>query len=200
MGAPVSAAATPAWLGAWQLVQDATFTFLGSPMPVVDDVDIRPLCSPRRHYARARRGAEQGKGDQRQQQSRRQRGHRGGGVRLRPRQRRREQQQHAGLDELVVGQGTVGSRLAPRKAPRAPRRRQRLEGNVHADKGTVAAVIVETPFPAERLLRSLVNAGKDDEVLYIDVIVADRYGAAYRLLKHHRARRQGRSRGGWWSC
>ena len=47
---------------------------------------------------------------------------------------------------------------------------------------TVAAAMIETPFPAERLLRSLVNAGKEDDVLYIDVIVADRYGAAYRLL------------------
>ena len=47
---------------------------------------------------------------------------------------------------------------------------------------TVAAAALESPFPAERLLRSLVNAGKDDEVLYIDAICADRLGAAYRLL------------------
>ena len=51
-----------------------------------------------------------------------------------------------------------------------------------SSRDAVAAAIVETPFPAERLLRSLVNAGKDDELLYIDAIVADRYGAAYRLL------------------
>ena len=46
----------------------------------------------------------------------------------------------------------------------------------------MVAAALETPFPAERLLRSLVAAGKDDEVLYIDAIVADQYGAAYRLL------------------
>ena len=46
----------------------------------------------------------------------------------------------------------------------------------------VVAAALETPFPEARLLRSLVAAGKDDEVLYIDAIVAERYGAAYRLL------------------
>ena len=56
----------------------------------------------------------------------------------------------------------------------------------------VVAAALETPFPAERLLRSLVAAGKDDEVLYIDAIVADRYGAAYRLLCDIVAARQAR--------
>ena len=56
----------------------------------------------------------------------------------------------------------------------------------------VVAAALETPFPAERLLRSLVAAGKDDDVLYIDAIVADRYGAAYRLLCDMAAERQSR--------
>ena len=57
----------------------------------------------------------------------------------------------------------------------------------------MVAAAIETPFPAERLLRSLVQADKDDEVLYIDAIVADRYGAAYRLLCDMVAERQARS-------
>ena len=46
---------------------------------------------------------------------------------------------------------------------------------------TVAAALC-TPFPAERQLRAMTNAAKDAEILYIDVICAARYGAAYRLL------------------
>mmetsp|Transcript_58818 Transcript_58818/g.161426 ORF Transcript_58818/g.161426 Transcript_58818/m.161426 type:complete len:366 (+) Transcript_58818:110-1207(+) len=46
----------------------------------------------------------------------------------------------------------------------------------------VVAGAISTRFPAERLLRSLVLAGKDDQILYIDVVCAAERGAAYRLL------------------
>ena len=52
----------------------------------------------------------------------------------------------------------------------------------HTDATVVVAAALCTPFPAERLLRALVNADKDAEIVYIDVICAARYGAAYRLL------------------
>ena len=92
------------------------------------------------------------------------------------------------------GKWTVGSRASTKKSAAESASTSTASSGATSprDKGTVAAVIVETPFPAERLLRSLVNAGKDDEVLYIDVIVADRYGAAYRLLCDIIAQRQAR--------
>ena len=64
----------------------------------------------------------------------------------------------------------------PRRGPHSPSTKGGCKGPA------VIAAAIETPFPAERRLRSLVQADKDDEVLHIDAIVADRYGAAYRLL------------------
>uniref|UniRef100_A0A6U8R6R9 Uncharacterized protein n=1 Tax=Emiliania huxleyi TaxID=2903 RepID=A0A6U8R6R9_EMIHU len=46
----------------------------------------------------------------------------------------------------------------------------------------VVAAALSTPFPAERLLRSMLLSEHSDEVLYIDAIVATQRGAAYRLL------------------
>ena len=129
-GPPSSTTAAPTWLrNARTLVQDATFSFMGAPMPVVDeawaadrfsrqDAVVHALCDTGDSSSTGKRGGSSGAGS---------------------------------------SSGAGGS-------------------------STVAAAIIETPFPAERLLRSLVNAGKDDELLYIDAIVADRYGAAYRLL------------------
>ena len=125
-GPPPSAAATPAWLrGARRLVQEATFNFLGAPMPVVDEA-----------WATDRFG-----------------------------------RQDAVIHALCEAGPSSTSTSSPAQSPKRG-----------GSSGAVAAAIIETPFPAERLLRSLVNAGKDDEVLYIDAIVADRYGAGYRLL------------------
>lgn len=119
-GPPPTPSSTPAWLrGAWRLVTQATFPFLGGTMPVVDAAWADDRFS------------------------------------------RTDATTHALVES---GGGGKGAR--------------------------VAATIIETPFPAERLLRSLVNAGKDDEILYIDAICADRYGAAYRLLTDLVAQRQ----------
>ena len=46
----------------------------------------------------------------------------------------------------------------------------------------MVAGAIATRFPAERLLRSLVLAHKDHQILYVDVICAAERGAAYRLL------------------
>lgn len=54
----------------------------------------------------------------------------------------------------------------------------------------VIAGAISTLFPAERLLRSLLLAHKDDEILYIDVVCASERGAAYRLLCDIVAERQ----------
>lgn len=112
-GPPATPSSGPAWLrGAWRLVTQSTFSFLGGTMPVVDAAWADDRFS------------------------------------------RTDAITHA----LVESGGAKGAR--------------------------VAATIIETPFPAERLIRSLVNAGKDDEILYIDAICADtaHRGAAYRLL------------------
>jgi hypothetical protein len=127
----------PAWLRrAWKLVQDASFTFLGAPMPLVDEAWASDRAG--RHDATVHALCEVPEAPP----------PRLGGDRL----------------SRFRGAGAGGA------------------GGDARDDGDVVAAIIETPFPAERLLRSLVSAGKDDEVLYIDAIVADRYGAAYRLL------------------
>ena len=56
------------------------------------------------------------------------------------------------------------------------------EQGADGDRDVTVAAALCTPFPAERLLRGLINADKDAEIVYIDVICAARYGAAYRLL------------------
>ncbi|KOO34242.1 hypothetical protein Ctob_005460 [Chrysochromulina tobinii] len=115
---------------------------------------------------------------------------------LEPRVQQRIVQLHAGIHDGLDASGFVCWRTLPPLQPgvRVSLRAYGLKGtSVDLPRVTIkqlqflpssrfAAAIVETPFPAERLLRSLVNAGKDDELLYIDAIVADRYGAAYRLL------------------
>ena len=159
-GPPASAAATPPWLrNARRLVQDATFSFLGAPMPVVDegwsndrfsrqDTIVHALCCT-------------------------------GGS-------------NSSSSTEVPPSPRRGGSSSSTEVPPSPRRGGSSSSSSSGGGGgsspgsssrdAVAAAIVETPFPAERLLRSLVNAGKDDELLYIDAIVADRYGAAYRLL------------------
>eukprot|EP00315_Gephyrocapsa_oceanica_P048891 CAMPEP_0185532052 /NCGR_PEP_ID=MMETSP1366-20130426/107753_1 /TAXON_ID=38817 /ORGANISM="Gephyrocapsa oceanica, Strain RCC1303" /LENGTH=493 /DNA_ID=CAMNT_0028143773 /DNA_START=156 /DNA_END=1635 /DNA_ORIENTATION=+ len=84
--------------------------------------------------------------------------------------------------------------LAPRLRTPAPRqdwmnsRFQREDALLHAlcegdgPSSRVVAAALSTPFPAERLLRSMLLSEHSDEVLYIDAIVATQRGAAYRLL------------------
>lgn len=50
----------------------------------------------------------------------------------------------------------------------------------------VLAAALSTPFPAGRLLRSMVLTDHDDEVLYVDAIVATEKGATQKKT------------GGWW--
>ncbi len=110
------------WLrSAWKLLREATFSFMGNPMFMVDD----EWCSERLGRADVTTYA---------------------------------------LTDQPASRGSRGA--------------------------NVAAAALESPFPAERLLRSLINAGKDDEILYIDAICADRLGAAYRLLTDIIARRR----------
>ena len=112
-GPPGELSAAPAWLrNACNLIQEVTFPFVGSSMPVVD----------------------------------------GGWV------EDRFTRSDATIYALCEGEGA------------------------HGDKDVTVAAALCTPFPAERLLRALINADKDAEIVYIDVICAARYGAAYRLL------------------
>ena len=113
MGPPGKLSAAPAWLrNACNLIQQVTFPFVGSSMPVVD----------------------------------------GGWV----------EDRFTRSDAVIYALCEGG-------------------GHGHKDASVVAAVLC-TPFPAERLLRALINADKDAEIVYIDVICAARYGAAYRLM------------------
>ena len=112
-GPPGELQTAPAWLrNACNLIQEVTFPFVGSSMPVVDGnwVEDRFTRSDATIYALCEGGGAQGK------------------------------------------------------------------------KGVTVAAALCTPFPAERQLRAMTNAAKDAEILYIDVICAARYGAAYRLL------------------
>jgi len=141
-GPPPSVTATPGWLrNARQLVQHATFNFLGAPMPVVDEAWSADRFN------------------------------------------RQDAVVHALCDVGgSTGTGSHGTGSPGKRGISGATSSSSGSGAGCASASTVAATIVETPFPAERLLRSLVNAGKDDEILYIDAIVADRYGAAYSLL------------------
>lgn len=49
-------------------------------------------------------------------------------------------------------------------------------------RARVVAAALCTSFPAERLMRAMINADKNAHAIYVDVICAARYGAAYRLL------------------
>ena len=214
---PAGSSGTPAWLhGAWQLIQQATFPFLGQPMCVVDsvwaadrfnrtDAITHALIScdtgdedadtgiddssgvadesergvqhvPKRH---ARRADRDGPGTRQQHDKaftsrRRPRFGSNGGI--------AHANDYGDAHKWMPDDGSGGVSGVPcasaqvdpsaRKAARRPGRAAPV----------VVAAALETPFPAERLLRSLIAAGKDDDVLYIDAIVADRYGAAYRLL------------------
>jgi hypothetical protein len=112
-GPPGELSTAAAWLrNACTLIQEVTFPFMGSRMPVVDGGWVED------RFTRA----------------------------------------DATIYALCEGEGADGDRDV-----------------------TVAAALC-TPFPAERLLRGLINADKDAEIVYIDVICAARYGAAYRLL------------------
>lgn len=181
VGPPTSPSTTPSWLrSGWRLIQQATFPFLGAPMPVVDaawtsdrfartdaithvlvEADSGRAAAQQQSHAhgaspggRSGRGSGRGRGDA----PPRGRGSAGGGA---------------------------GSSSDPHDGgPHSPSTKGGCKGPA------VIAAAIETPFPAERLLRSLVQADKDDEVLYIDAIVADRYGAAYRLLCDIVAQRQ----------
>lgn len=82
----------------------------------------------------------------------------------------------------VASEGGKGAAAGGKGGGRGGKGGGKGGGGGGGKKDIVAAAALESAFPAERLLRSLVNAGKDDEVLYIDAICADRYGAAYRLL------------------
>ena len=227
-GAPACALAAPAWLrNAWALIQQATFHFLGQPMPVVDaawvadrfnrsDAVTHALvaCASMggevgSHVCDDSNGTEPAVDGERQQRSRstrdnrnahqpdrslsraRQRGDRGGdGDAL---SQRLQSGGGRGANRYSCGGHAIAAHLDREHAIQI-KDNGRINGS-GPDCGAaaaspcrghsstqVAAAALETPFPAERLLRSLVAAGKDDEVLYIDAIVADRYGAAYRLL------------------
>jgi len=114
MGPPGELSAAPVWLrNACDLIQQVTFPFVGSSMPVVD----------------------------------------GGWVE----------------DRFTRSDATIYALCEG-------------AGEAHEVKDITVAAALCTPFPAERLLRALINADKDAEIVYIDVICAARYGAAYRLL------------------
>jgi hypothetical protein len=169
VGPPASPTAQPAWLrGAWQLIQTSTFPFLGGRMPVVDAAWTNDRLSRTDAITHAlcemhppTPTAGSSSGDGDDSSSKR-----GFGSAVRDWVLRRGRGSGGSTSSSGRGRG---------KAPPQP---------------TVAAAAIETPFPAERLLRSLVGAGKDDEVLYIDAIMADQYGAAYRLLCDMVAARQ----------
>lgn len=156
VGPPANPTTAPAWLrGAWSLIQTATFPFLGSPMPVVDAAwsNDRFARSDAVTHALC------------------------------------EVPPPAPPDEPTSGGGNKGFGASVRDwVLRGSRGRGGGSGSRGGGPSSapsepvVAAAAIETPFPAERLLRSLAGVGKDDQVLYIDAIVADKYGAAYRLL------------------
>lgn len=176
----------PPWLmGAWRLIQDATFPFLGHDMKMVDqawaadrfsrtDAITHALVATSDdadapttvHTSDA--GSTAAVARPPQDKGSASRKLRGGGRGSRA----------DGAEEIEAPASGASSSHVPGGRGR---KKARGGGSPVASPRVMAAAL-ETPFAAERLLRSLVAAGKDDDVLYIDAIVADRYGAAYRLL------------------